>query len=129
MRSFKDKIRVLIIEDNEANMYLATFLLESDGRFEIFQAVDGTSGLKAARDEKPGLLLLDIQLPDMDGYQIARELKADPEMRHMHIIALTAFAMPGDDQKAYDAGCDGFLTKPINPDTFIDSVIKLYEAG
>ena len=109
-------------------MYLASFLLENNGSHEVYQAVNGESGLKLAQQEKPDLILLDIQLPDIDGHQVARKLKADPELSSICIIALTAFAMPGDAEKAYAAGCDGFLTKPIDPDTFIEDIHRIFNS-
>lgn len=128
MRTVKHKTRTLIVEDNENNMYLASFLLENVGGHEVLKAFDFDTGLKLAQDEKPDLLLLDIQLGDKNGLDIARALKSNPSYKNIVIVALTAFAMSGDKEKAVEAGCDGFLPKPINPDTFIDDVEKFLVA-
>ncbi|MBI5017516.1 MAG: response regulator [Deltaproteobacteria bacterium] len=112
---------ILIIEDNEQNRYLATFLLEKHG-FRVVEAVDGPSGLVLASDRPPDLVLLDIQLPQMDGYEVARRLRAQPVLRAVPIVAVTSYAMPGDREKALAAGCDGYVEKPINPDTFVAQV-------
>lgn len=122
MRKVKHKTRTLIIEDNENNMYLASFLLENVGGHDVLKAYDADTGLKLAQEQKPDLILLDIQLGDKNGLDIARELKNDPAYKKIIIVALTAFAMSGDREKAEDAGCDGFLPKPINPDSFIADV-------
>jgi CheY-like chemotaxis protein len=113
--------RILYIEDNDANMYLVTFLLNARGH-EVIQAWDGAQGLERATAEHPDLILLDIQLPVMDGYETARRLRAEPQVAATPIIALTSYAMAGDREKALGAGCDGYIEKPINPDTFITSI-------
>jgi CheY-like chemotaxis protein len=110
--------RILYIEDNESNMYLVSFLLKSRGH-QVLQAFDGAQGLACARMEHPDLILLDIQLPGMDGYETARQLRAEPGLAAIPIVALTSYAMAGDREKALDAGCSGYVEKPINPDTFI----------
>lgn len=111
------KKKILIIEDNEQNSYLATFLLEKQGH-EISLAVDGPRGIDLARRLRPDLILLDIQLPLMDGYAVARALRADPMLRNTPIVAVTSYAMAGDREKSLAAGCNGYLEKPIDPDTF-----------
>ena len=111
--------RILYIEDNESNMYLVTFMLNARGH-EVLQAWDGPEGIRLARSARPDLILLDIQLPGMDGYETARQLKALPD--RVPIVALTSYAMAGDKEKALAAGCDGYLEKPINPDTFITDI-------
>jgi two-component system cell cycle response regulator DivK len=115
------KKRVLVIEDNEQNIYLMNFLLESNG-FEVVQAQDGLSGIAKALETSPDLVLLDIQLPEMDGYEVARRLKAETEFNHSPIVAVTSYAMVGDKEKAIDAGCTGYIEKPINPDTFVTEI-------
>lgn len=115
------KSRVLLIEDNEANRYLATFLLENAG-FEVAQASSGAAGIEAARRCVPDLILLDIQLPTMDGYAVARHLRTNPDLGRVPIVAVTSYAMVGDREKAMAAGCDGYLEKPIDPATFIADV-------
>jgi CheY-like chemotaxis protein len=113
--------RILLIEDNEQNRYLATFLLQARG-WEVVHASDGPSGIALASQCPPTLILLDIQLPQMDGYEVARALKADPAIAPIPIVAVTSYAMVGDREAALGAGCQGYIEKPIDPDTFVDSV-------
>jgi CheY-like chemotaxis protein len=115
------KPKILLIEDHEQNRYLATFLLEKHG-FAVVSASDGRSGIELARTVKPVLILLDIQLPLMDGYTVARELRSEPALRNVPIIAVTSYAMVGDREKSLAAGCNGYLEKPINPDTFVTEI-------
>ncbi|MBN2382983.1 response regulator [bacterium] len=117
------KPTVLIIEDNEQNMYLLTFLLEQKG-WTVFQAVHGRQGIDLARQHKPDLVLLDIQLPELDGYQVAALLRQDPSFQTTPIIAVTSHAMVGDREKCLAAGCSGYIEKPINPDSFISEIEK-----
>jgi len=112
---------VLLIEDNEQNRYLSTFLLEHAG-FDVRSAAEGSVGIEMARTERPDLVLLDIQLPEMDGYLVARTLREIESLRQTPIVAVTSYAMTGDREKAIAAGCDGYLEKPINPETFVDEV-------
>ncbi len=112
---------VLLIEDHEPNRYLVTFLLENAG-MTVIAASDGRRGLEAAADWTPSIILLDIQLPTMDGYAVARGLRALPHLSSTPIVAVTSYAMPGDREKALDAGCTGYIEKPINPDTFVSEV-------
>lgn len=112
-----NKRRVLVIEDNEKNMYLIRFLLENAGH-EVVTARDGRSGIETAAAIKPDLILLDIQLPVMDGYEVARAIRRNGNLDDTPIVAVTSYAMPGDREKTIDAGCDGYLEKPIDPDTF-----------
>lgn len=114
---------VLLIEDNEQNRYLATFLLEKHG-FTVVAAVDGVRAIELAQASPPQLILLDIQLPRLDGYDVARALRANTALRGVPIIAVTSYAMPGDRERALNAGCDGYIEKPINPDTFVSEVEK-----
>ena len=109
---------VLLIEDNEQNRYLATFLLNKHG-YTVAPAIDGPLGVQLAEQVHPKLILLDIQLPSMDGYAVARELRKNPALAETPIVAVTSYAMPGDREKALAAGCSGYIEKPINPDTFI----------
>lgn len=113
--------KILVIEDNEQNLYLTTFILEKHG-YQVIQAPDGQMGIDFAKREKPELILLDIQLPVMDGYKVAEELRKSPSSREIPIIAVTSYAMVGDKEKALAAGCNGYITKPINPDTFISYI-------
>lgn len=113
--------RVLYIEDNAQNLYLVTFLLNAHG-YEVLSTLDGETGIALAEKEKPDLILLDIQLPRMDGYTTARGLRALPGLAQTPIVAVTSYAMTGDREKALEAGCDGYIEKPINPDTFIAQI-------
>lgn len=115
------KAKILLIEDNVQNRYLATFLLEQRGH-EILQAETGPEGMDMAARLQPDLILLDIQLPGMDGHEVARVLKADPVLSAIPIVAVTSYAMVGDREKCFDAGAEGYIEKPINPDTFVSEV-------
>lgn len=113
--------KILYIEDNEQNLYLITFILKTSG-FDVLQARSGEEGIETARDTHPDLILLDIQLPGMDGYEIARRLRVNPELAHTPLVAVTSYAMLGDREKALESGCDGYIEKPINPDTFVQQI-------
>ena len=113
--------RILVIEDNDQNMYLITFILEKHG-YEVTQARDGRAGIQSALASGPDLIILDIQLPEMDGYAVAQQLKADPRSREVPIVAVTSYAMVGDRERVLAAGCTGYIEKPINPDTFISQI-------
>jgi CheY-like chemotaxis protein len=115
------KKRILYIEDNVQNLYLVTFILEKNG-YEVHSAVDGQEGIDNAAALRPDLILLDIQLPLMDGYDVARQLRANPDLTSVPIVAVTSYAMTGDREKTLAAGCNGYIEKPINPDTFIQQV-------
>lgn len=112
---------ILLIEDNEQNRYLATFLLEHHG-YTVLAAIDGVSGLQLAESTVPDLILLDIQLPQMDGYEVARGLREMKATLDVPIVAVTSHAMSGDREKAFAAGCNGYIEKPINPDTFVAEI-------
>ncbi|MCP4131027.1 MAG: response regulator [bacterium] len=116
------KKKILIIEDNEQNMYLLTFLLEKNN-FEIIQARNGKAGIASAFENKPVLILLDIQLPVMNGYEVAKKLKEKPETSSIPIVAVTSYAMAGDRENVLAAGCTGYIEKPIDPDTFVDRIL------
>jgi two-component system, cell cycle response regulator DivK len=115
------KTRILYIEDNQQNLYLVTFILERSG-YEVHAARDGQRGIEAAAALKPDLILLDIQLPAMDGYAVARELRRNPDLAATPIVAVTSYAMAGDREKALAAGCTGYIEKPITPETFLGQV-------
>jgi two-component system, cell cycle response regulator DivK len=115
------KKKILVIEDNEQNMYLVNFILESHG-YQVVQAFDGVVGISQARQHQPDLILLDIQLPMMDGYAVARELRKNDALLKVPIVAVTSYAMPGDREHALAAGCTGYIEKPIDPDTFMPQV-------
>lgn len=111
------KETILYIEDNEQNLYLVTFLLSANG-YNVLQAHEGPEGIEMAAHLKPDLILLDIQLPKMDGYAVARELRKNAQLKDVPIVAVTSYAMVGDRERVLEAGCSGYIEKPINPDTF-----------
>jgi two-component system, cell cycle response regulator DivK len=113
--------KVLVVEDNPANMTLATFLLKSAGH-TVLAATDAESGLTLARSEQPDLILMDIQLPGMDGLQATALLKADEATRAIPVIALTALAMKGDEERIRAAGCDGYIAKPLAYREFLATI-------
>lgn len=113
--------RIVLIEDNEQNRYLVTYLLEARG-WEVLHASDGPSGLALAAASDPALILLDVQLPGMDGYAVARALRADPTLDAVPVVAVTSYAMAGDRERCLEAGCNGYLEKPIDPHTFAEQV-------
>jgi two-component system cell cycle response regulator DivK len=113
--------KILIVEDNPANMTLAVFLLKSAGH-TIVSAIDAEAGLAVARAERPDLILMDIQLPGMDGLQATALLKADEATRAIPVIALTALAMKGDEERIRAAGCDGYIAKPLAYKEFLATV-------
>ncbi len=117
------KARILIIEDNEQNLYMETFLLEKYG-YEVVGARDGREGLELAARVKPALIVLDIQLPLMDGHEIARRLKTSPETRDIPIVAVTSYAMNKDREQILASGCEGYMEKPINPETFVSELAQ-----
>jgi len=112
------KLKALIIEDNEQNMYMLSFLLEKNN-YEVIQAFNGLDGIKAAFECSPDVILLDIQLPEMDGYQIAQNLRQRNDLKPIPIVAVTSHAMVGDREKAMASGATGYIEKPIDPDNFI----------
>jgi CheY-like chemotaxis protein len=113
--------KILIIEDNEQNRYLVTFILESRG-YRVIQATNGREGIALAEQTEPALILLDIQLPGMDGYAVARELRSNPAFDQVPIVAVTSYAMVGDQEQILASGCNGYIEKPIDPKTFVDDV-------
>jgi CheY-like chemotaxis protein len=115
------KQHILVIEDNEQNLYLMRFLLEKHG-YTVADARSGREGLKAAEQQKPDLILLDIQLPEMDGYTVAVELRKRKWLAHVPIVAVTSYAMAGDREKALDSGATDYIEKPIDPATFVKSI-------
>jgi two-component system cell cycle response regulator DivK len=113
--------RVLIVEDNPTNMTLAVFLLQSVGH-TVLSATDAEAGLTLARDEQPNLILMDIQLPGMDGLEATVLLKRDDATRAIPVIALTALAMKGDEERIRAAGCDGYIAKPMRYQDFLAAI-------
>jgi len=120
--------KILIIEDNLLNLELVTDLLETNG-FIVSSAQTAEDGLRLARELLPDLVLMDFSLPGMDGLTATRQLKADPATHHLPVVGLTANAMKGDQESALEAGCDGYLTKPINTRTFIGNVLNFIESS
>ena len=108
------KKRILVVEDQDDNRQIIRDLLSAKG-YELVEATTGEEGLKLAATGKPDLILMDIQLPGMDGYEVTRRIKAKPELKHIPIIVVTSYALSGDDKKAFDAGCNGYVTKPFSP--------------
>jgi len=113
-----DARTILVIEDQEQNLYLMKYLLEANG-YEAILAREGHEGVAKARSCSPDLILLDIQLPTISGYDVAREIRRDGRLGKTPIIAVTSFAMPGDREDALAAGCSGYVEKPIDPECFI----------
>lgn len=105
--------RILVVDDNVTNLKLIEYLLQAKG-YDVLTAVDAESALEAVRSKRPSLVLMDLQLPGMDGLELTRRLKSDPSTREILIVAVTAYAMKGDEQRALDAGCDGYIAKPID---------------
>jgi CheY-like chemotaxis protein len=118
---------ILLIEDNEQNRYLATFLLEQHG-CKVVSANDGPKGIALAKTLQPDLILLDIQLPGMDGYEVARTLRQIGSLHATPIVAVTSYAMTGDREKSLAAGCNGYIEKPIDPDTFVSEIAQFMPA-
>ncbi len=108
---------ILVVDDNDMNLRLLRWLLEKNG-YEVHTAGDARTARASIRAVHPRLVLMDIQLPDVDGLSLPREFKADPELRDIPIVAVTSYAMRGDQQKTIDAGCDGYITKPIDTKLF-----------
>ena len=112
---------ILVIEDNELNMKLVKSLLKM-GKYEILEAPDAETGMKLLHEKKPDLILMDIQLPGMDGLTATRIIKADPDMKDIPVVAFTSFAMDGDEKTAFNAGCVGYITKPLDTQKFLETV-------
>ena len=115
--------RILVVEDNEDNMRLVRFILKKSG-YEVIEARDGAEGVALAVQGKPDLVIMDIQLPDMDGLEATKRIRASEADSDIPIIALTSYAMPGDREKALAAGCNGYITKPIDVETFMVEIEK-----
>jgi CheY-like chemotaxis protein len=122
------KQKILVVEDNDKNRYLVTFLLRHEG-FEVIEAVDGRQALEAAGRELPDLIVLDIQMPEMDGYETADRLKSNPRTRAIPIVGVSSFAMSGDREKALGFGFAGYLEKPITPEEFARRIRNFLAPG
>jgi two-component system cell cycle response regulator DivK len=121
--------RILVVEDQEDNRQIIRDLLTSAG-YELVEAVDGEEGVRLAESERPDLILMDIQLPVLDGHEATRRIKQNPELRHIPIIVVTSYALSGDDRKAMAAGSDGYMAKPFSPRQLLATIRKfLPEAG
>jgi two-component system cell cycle response regulator DivK len=114
--------KILVVDDTEWNRDLLVQLLEDE--YEIIEAVDGGDGVKKAEQEKPNLILMDLGMPIMDGWEATRKIKANSELKHIPVIAVTSHAMVGDKRTARDAGCDDYMAKPINEDELMRKVKK-----
>lgn len=121
------KKKILIVEDNDLNLKLFRDLLEAHG-YETFETKDGNEALTIARNVKPDLILMDIQLPEISGLDVTKRLKADSEVDHIPVIAVTAFAMKDDEEMILNAGCEAYMSKPISIPTFISTIKKFLEA-
>jgi len=115
------KGRVLLVEDDRHNRAIAAAVLRAEG-FEVFEASDGEQALERVGGVRPDVVLLDLSLPKLDGTTVARRLKADPELRAIPLVALTAHALAGDEEKAREAGCDAYLAKPVDPEAIVRTV-------
>jgi two-component system, cell cycle response regulator DivK len=116
--------KVLLVEDNENNRYLLTLLLEAAG-LKVVIAENGRRALEMARGEQPDIVLLDIQMPEMDGYEVAAHLKRDAELARIPIIGVSSFAMPGDRERALHMGFAGYIEKPVNAEHFAETVLNI----
>ncbi len=117
---------ILIVEDNDLNMKLFNDLLQAHG-YETLQTKDGREVLGIAREKRPDLILMDIQLPEISGLEITRMLKDDADLRGIPVVAVTAFAMKGDEEKIREGGCEGYIAKPISVATFLQTVNRFLE--
>jgi two-component system, cell cycle response regulator DivK len=113
--------RILVVEDHEENRRIMHDLLTAAG-YEMIEALTGEDGVRLAGEERPDLILMDIQLPGLDGYEATRRIKGDPALRPIPIIAVTSYALSGDDVKALEAGCDAYVTKPFSPRALLATI-------
>lgn len=120
--------RILVIEDNELNMKLVVALLKI-ANYEILQAPDAETGIALARRHRPALILMDVQLPGMDGLAATQIIKSDEALKQTPVVALTSYAMQGDDEKAREAGCDGYISKPLDTRLFLSQIGEFLGAG
>ena len=118
--------RILVVEDNELNMDLLVQLLEDE--YEVLTAMDGAGGIELAERERPDLIVMDLSLPVIDGWEATRRLKANENLKHIPVIALTAHAMMGDEEKARACGCDDYLTKPLDEDLLFEKLDRFWGA-
>ena len=116
---------ILLVEDNEDNRIIYATALRYAG-YEVYEAITGTEGIAQARSQRPDLVLMDISVPELDGWEATAILKADPKTKHIPIIAVTAHALPGDEERSLEAGCDGYLAKPIPPAMLIAEIDRRF---
>jgi two-component system cell cycle response regulator DivK len=119
-----ERPKALLVEDNDNNRYLLKLLLEA-ANIAVVVAVNGHHALELARTERPDCILLDIQMPEMDGYEVAAHLKADDQLAHIPVIGVSSFAMPGDREKAFRMGFAGYVEKPVDPELFAATVLRI----
>jgi two-component system cell cycle response regulator DivK len=119
--------RVLVVEDDAQNSYLIGFILEKSG-YEVVTAVDGEQALAEVESALPDLILMDMLLPKMNGYEATRRIKARADAKDIPIVALTAYSMKGDREKILESGCDGYISKPIDPETFVAEMEEYFSA-
>ena len=112
---------ILVVEDNELNMKLVRGLIKI-GKYRMLEALDAESGIQLIREQRPDLVLMDIQLPGMDGLSATKSIKEDPSLKDIPIVALTSYAMQGDKEKALEAGCTGYIAKPIDTRNFLKTI-------
>jgi CheY-like chemotaxis protein len=112
---------ILVVEDNELNMKLVRGLIKM-GKYGMLEAIDAESGIEQIREQQPDLVLMDIQLPGMDGLSATKIIKEDPSLKDIPVVALTSYAMQGDEEKALEAGCSGYIAKPIDTRKFLETV-------
>lgn len=118
--------KVFVVEDNALNMKLFIDLLEAHG-YETVQTNNGSSVLSIAKEHMPDLILMDIQLPEISGLDVTKTIKEDPDLKHIPVIAVTAFAMKGDEERIRDGGCEGYISKPIDVLGFVEKIKKYIE--
>lgn len=114
---------ILIVEDNDLNMKLFNDLLQATG-YNTVQTKSGKEALELTREHRPDLILMDIQLPEISGLEVTKRLKADDDLKHIPIVAVTAFAMKGDEEKVLESGCEGYIAKPISVPSFLETIAK-----
>jgi two-component system cell cycle response regulator DivK len=119
--------RILVVEDQKLNLELLVQLLEDN--YEVLTATDGAAGIKVAEQERPDLILMDLSLPVIDGWEVARLLKSNNALKHIPVIALTAHAMLGDEERARECGCDDYMTKPLDEDLLFEKLSRFLGAG
>ncbi len=121
-----ERKKILVVDDDKKNRYLVSFLLEKEG-FEVVIATNGLEGIEAAKKQQVDLIIMDIKMPKMDGYEATRRIRRLKKYKSIPIIALTSYAMVKDKEKAMIAGCTGYISKPITPETFTEEIKKFLE--